>query len=104
MTHEVTGLGLHGDEPKRLSLSDGTRLVLDTHSCDDGSVSWKRVGWRRNGRNEVSVAEASSLAGGGFGDYVRVRTRAEAAWMETVAAWYAEQAARLRSQLETAPA
>src|SRR5690349_6738110 len=103
MTEEATGVGLHGDEPKRLGLSDGTRLVLDTHSCDDGDVSWKRVGWRRNGRNEVSVAEAASLAGG-YGEYVRVRTRAEAAWLENVANWYAEQAARLRSQLEAAPA
>ena len=55
----VQGVGLHGDEPKRLNLSDGSRLVLDLESRRGRGVRWKRVGWRRrDGSNEVSVAEA----------------------------------------------
>ena len=104
MSDRVTGVGLHGEEPKRLSLSDGTRLLLDVDSCTDGTVVWKRVGWRRNGSNEISVEEASGLAGDRFRDYVRVRTRAEAEWMEAVADWYAQQAARLRGELAAAGA
>jgi hypothetical protein len=100
MSESVTGVGLHGDDPRRLGLSDGSRLLLDLESCSDGAVSWKRVGWRRRGgRNEVSVSEAAALAGERFRDYVRVRTRAEAEWMEAVADWYAGQAARLRQDL-----
>ena len=100
MSETVTGVGLHGEEPKRLSLSDGSRLLLDVESCSDGSVVWKRVGWRRRGgTNEISVTEATSLAGERFREYVRIRTRSEAEWMETVAHWYAEQAARLRREL-----
>jgi hypothetical protein len=102
MSEDVTGIGLHGEEPKRLSLSDGSRLLLDAGSCSDGTVVWKRVGWRRNGSNEISVAEATGLAGDRFRDYVRVRTRAEAEWMEAVSEWYAQQAARLRQELVAA--
>jgi hypothetical protein len=103
MSKEVTGVGLHGDVPRRLSLSDGSRLLLDVESCSDGDVAWKRVGWRRqNGRNEVSVSEAAGLAGERFRDYVRIRTRSEAEWMEVVADWYAQQAARLRRELALA--
>ena len=88
---EIRGVGLHGDAPRRLTLSDGSRLLLDVESCADGRVSWKRVGWRRRGgTNEVSVAEARQLAGGRFSDYVRVRTRAEAEWMSAMSQWYAE--------------
>ncbi len=63
----VRGVGLHGDEPKRLSLSDGSRLVLDPESSRRGrGVRWKRIGWRRrDGSNEISVAEARALAGSG---------------------------------------
>jgi hypothetical protein len=97
----VRGVGLHGDEPKRLSLSDGSRLVLDPESSRRGrSVSWKRIGWRRrDGSNELSVREARELAGDRFDDYVRTRTKAEAEWMRAVADWYRDQADRLSAQL-----
>ena len=36
MTEEqVRGMTLHGDEPKRLELSDGSRLMLDAASDED---------------------------------------------------------------------
>ncbi len=97
----VRGVGLHGDEPKRLSLSDGSRLVLDPEASRRGrGVRWKRIGWRRrDGTNEVSVAEARELAGNGFDDYVTTRTKSEAEWMRAVADWYLEQADRLSGQL-----
>jgi hypothetical protein len=96
----VRGVGLHGDEPKRLSLSDGSRLSLDPESARRGRIGWKRVGWRRrDGSNEISVAEARDLAGDGFESYVVTRTRAEAEWMRAVADWYHEQADRLSAQL-----
>jgi hypothetical protein len=97
----VNGVGLHGDEPKRLCLSDGSRLVLDPESRSrSGNVVWKRVGWRRrDGSNDVSVREAQDLAGDGFECYVTTRTKAEAAWMHSVADWYHEQANRLSADL-----
>ncbi len=97
----VRGVGLHGEEPKRLSLSDGSRLVLDSESSRRGrGVRWKRIGWRRrDGSNEVSVDEARQLAGSRFDDYVTTRTKAEAEWMRAVADWYREQADGLSGQL-----
>ena len=97
----VTGLGLHGDEPKRLSLDDGSRLVLDPEANFRGrGVRWKRVGWRRrDGSNDISVTEARELAGERFDDYVSTRTKAEAEWMRAVADWYRDQADRLSAEL-----
>jgi hypothetical protein len=97
----VRGVGLHGDEPKRLSLSDGSRLVLDHESSRRGrGVSWKRVGWRRRDwSNELSVGQARELAGDRFDDYVTTRTKAEAEWMRAVADWYRAQADRLCAEL-----
>jgi uncharacterized protein YfaP (DUF2135 family) len=97
----VTGVGLHGDEPKRLSLNDGSRLVLDPEAhCRAGGVRWKRVGWRRgDGSNDVSVAEARVLAGERYEHYVTTRTKSEAEWMRAVADWYREQADVLTAQL-----
>jgi hypothetical protein len=97
----VRGVGLHGEDPKRLSLSDGSRLVLDPESSRRGrGVRWKRIGWRRrDGSNEISVTEARELAGERFDGYVTTRTKAEAEWMRAVADWYREQADRLTGQL-----
>jgi hypothetical protein len=82
-------------------LSDGTRLLLDCESADGQRIDWRRVGWRRpRGTNRISVTEARELAGAEFEEYVRVRTRTEAAWMRVVADWYREQADRLEDELE----
>ena len=98
--HRVRGVGLHGDAPKRLSLSDGSRLSLDPESGRHGNVSWKRLGWRRrDGSNELSVGEAREVAGGPFARYVETRTRSEAEWMRAVGDWYHDQANRLAAQL-----
>jgi hypothetical protein len=97
----VRGVGLHGDEPKSLGLSDGSRLVLDPESSRRGrGVRWKRIGWRRRDwSNEVSAGEARELAGDRFDDYVTTRTKAEAEWMRAVADWYRAQADRLYAEL-----
>ncbi|MFL5891633.1 MAG: hypothetical protein ACJ75I_02730 [Solirubrobacterales bacterium] len=91
----VRGTTLHGDEPKRLELSDGSRLMLDAASDEDRKV-WRRLG---RGHTSVSVSEASELAGAEFGDYVEVRTRAEVEWLRAVADWYRQRAYQLEEQL-----
>jgi hypothetical protein len=96
----VRGVGLRGDEPKRLALSDGSRLLLDCESTADPLVTWKRVGRHRpHERREISVPEARELAGEDYATYVATRTRAEAEWMRAVADWYRDQADQLESQL-----
>lgn len=94
----VRGNSLLGDEPKRLELSDGSRLVLD------GSGEPDRIEWRRLGRGwtNVSVSEAVRLAGDEFAGYVTVRTRAEAEWLRTLSDWYRQEAERLENELSEA--
>lgn len=96
----VRGLALRGDEPKRLELSDGTRLMLD------GASSENRTEWRRLGRrhSNLSVSEAVDLAGNEYAGYVAVRTRAEVEWLHAVADWYRKQADQLQGQLVDARA
>jgi hypothetical protein len=91
----ITGTGLRGDSPRRLDLSDGTRLMLDA-TIDQDRVEWRRLGRRRT---RVSVSEARRLAGDEFASYVTVRTRAEAEWLLEVSDWYREQADRLQREL-----
>ena len=99
---EVRGTTLRGDEPKRLELSDGSRLSLDGESPDGRPVAWRRVG---RDRGVVSVPEAKRLAGKEFEGFVAVRTRAEVEWLRAMSDWYREQAARLQAQLgEAQPA
>ena len=102
---QVRGTTLRGDEPKRLELSDGSRLLLD------GSASQDRVGWRRIGRRDgsvhhqgISVADAKSLAGDDYAGYIATRTRAEAEWLRAVGDWYRDEANRLQRELAEAPA
>src|SRR5436305_11487315 len=89
---KIRGTSLRGDAPSRLELSDGSRLMLD------GTVDQDRVEWRRLGRRRtrLSVSEAMRLAGEEFGDYVAVRTRAEADRMRAVSDWYRDQADQLQ--------
>ena len=96
----IRGTSLRGDAPSRLELSDGSRLMLDG-TVDQNEVEWRRLGRQRTA---VSVSEAEELAGEEFGDYVAVRTRAEAEWLRAVSDWYREQADRLQRQLADARA
>jgi hypothetical protein len=99
MDERVRGITLRGEEPKRLELSDGSRLMLD------GAAVEPRTAWRRLGRRRtsMSVAEARGLAGEEFADYVEVRTRAEVEWLRAVADWYRQTADRLQEQLPETP-
>jgi hypothetical protein len=94
----VKGLTLRGDEPKRLELSDGSRLALDA-TCDRDRSEWRRLGRRRS---RLSVADAIALAGDEYAGYVTVRTRAEVEWLRAVADWYRQQADRLQGELAEA--
>ena len=96
----VRGLTLRGDEPKRLELSDGSRLALDATSDRDRS-EWRRLGRRRS---NLTVSAAIDLAGEEYAGYVAVRTRAEVEWLRAVADWYRQQADRLQGQLADASA
>jgi hypothetical protein len=100
MTDRVRGLTLRGDEPKRLELSDGSRLMLDATS-DGERTEWRRLGRRHS---NLSVSEAADLAGREYAGYVEVRTRAEVEWLRAVADWYRQQADRLQGQLADANA
>jgi hypothetical protein len=96
----VRGTALRGDEPKRLELSDGSRLLLDGSAHHD-RVEWRRIGARDASipHDSVSVREARHLAGEEYTGYVETRTRAEAAWLRAMADWYLEQADRLQYEL-----
>jgi hypothetical protein len=91
----IRGTSLRGEAPRRLELSDGSRLMLDG-TVDQGMVRWRRLGRRRD---TVSVSEAANLAGDEYTAYVEVRTRAEAEWLRAVSDWYREQADRLHGEL-----
>ena len=95
----VRGTTLRGEDPKRLQLSDGSRLMLDA-TVEQGRVEWRRLGRRR--RN-ISVSEATRLAGEEFAPYIAVRTRAEAEWLRAMSDWYRDQADALCEQLEGSP-
>lgn len=94
----VCGKTLRGDEPKRLELSDGSRLALDATSDRDSS-EWRRLGRQRS---SLTVSDAIDLAGDEYAGYVAVRTRAEVEWLRAVADWYRQQADRLQGQLAEA--
>jgi hypothetical protein len=91
----VRGFALRGDEPQRLELSDGSRLMLDGGSGED-RTEWRRLGRRHS---NLSASEAKDLAGDEYAGYVEVRTRAEVEWLHAVADWYRDQADGLQRQL-----
>lgn len=93
---QVRGTKLRGDDPRRLQLSDGSRLLLDGEATDQERIEWRRLGRRRS---NVSVSEAVDLAGEEFAGYVAIRTRAEVEWLRAVSDWYRQQAERLQGQL-----
>jgi hypothetical protein len=100
----VRGVELRGEEPKRLALSDGSRLMLDGGAPDGGRIEWKRVGRlpAQGGPKRMSVPEAASLAGDEFSGYVVTRSRCEAQWLRTVADWYRDEADRLDEEVALA--
>jgi hypothetical protein len=97
---QVRGFALRGDEPQRLELSDGSRLMLDATSEENRS-EWRRLGRRHS---NLSVSDAVDLAGDEYAGYVATRTRAEVEWLRAVADWYRQQADRLQGQLADASA
>jgi hypothetical protein len=93
---ELRGVWTRGEEPRELVLSDGSRLSLADH--DQGEVHWHRSATRDGEDGTISFDRALELAGEGFTDYVRVRTRAEAGWLRSVADWCACEADRLERE------
>ena len=97
----VQGVQVSGREPKALLLSDGTRLSLEEDG-PGGRADWTVVGDDGDSGYELTVADALRLAGEDHADYVRVRTRAEVAWLRVVSEWFDEEAARLDRELAKA--
>ena len=98
---DLRGVWTRGDGPQELVLSDGSRLTLS--ATDSGPVIWRRTDGRDGGERRVSYEEAMDLAGEGYSDYVRVRTRAEAEWLRAVADWCGGEAERLEREAKGSP-
>ena len=99
---DLAGVQVGGREPKALLLSDGSRLSLEDEAGPGGRADWTVVGDNGTDGNGVSVADAMRIAGVEHAEYVKVRTRAEVAWLEVVSEWYREQADRLSRDLHVA--
>ena len=97
---DLRGVWNRGEEPQELVLSDGSRLELA--GAESGRVKWRRTDGDQ-GERTVSYREAVDLAGEGYSDYVRVRTRAEAGWLRAVADWCVTEAERLEREAAEAP-
>ncbi|MDX6663086.1 MAG: hypothetical protein QOG09_1188 [Solirubrobacterales bacterium] len=89
LSEDCRAIGLDGEAPKVLAFSDGTALEID-----EESGAW------HYGDEEVSVADAISLAGEDNADYVKTRTRCEVAWLWVLAEWCQERAERLARDLD----
>ena len=100
----MQGIQLGGREPKALLLSDGSRLALEDEAGPGGRSDWTLVGESGHDGAGLSVADAMRIAGEDHADYVRVRTRAEVAWLRVVSEWFEEQAERLDRDLSAAHA
>ena len=99
---QVEGIQVGGREPKALLLSDGTRLSLEDEAGPGGRADWTVVGDEGIGAEGLTVADAVQIAGDEYADYVRVRTRAEVAWLSLVSEWFDAEAQRLDSELASA--
>jgi hypothetical protein len=104
MSEELHGVQLAGVEPKTLLLSDGSKLALEDEAGPTGRSDWTLATKGGGDRAGLSVAEAMRIAGEEHADYVRVRTRAEVAWLRVVSEWFEEQAERLDRDLSAARA
>jgi hypothetical protein len=96
------GVQVGGREPKALLLSDGSRLALEDEAGPGGRSDWTLVGEDGAEGAGISVGDAFRIAGTDHADYVRVRTRAEVAWLRVVAEWFEDQAERLDRELTAA--
>jgi hypothetical protein len=101
---DVQGVQVRGRAPKALELSDGTTLALEERAQRESLTEWVLTGQAQPDESAVSVAQAMSLAGEEYAEYVSVRTRSEVAWLRLVSEWFAEQADRLDGELSAARA
>ena len=104
MEKEPQGVQVGGRDPKALLLSDGTRLALEDEAGPGGRSDWTLVGQDGHDGSGLTVREAMRLAGDDHAEYVRVRTRAEVAWLRVVAEWFEQLADRLDRELSAARA
>ena len=101
---DAHGVQVGGREPKALLLSDGSRLALEEDIGPGGRAEWTLVGDDGEGTDGITVGDAVRIAGEEHAEYVRVRTRAEVAWLRLVAEWFDAEAKRLDGDLASAPA
>jgi hypothetical protein len=99
---DVRGIQVGGREPKALLMNDGTRLSLEEDIGPGGRADWTLVGDDGVGADEISVGDALRVAGDEYADYVRIRTRAEIAWLSLVSEWFDGEAKRLDGELAAA--
>lgn len=97
----VQGIKVGGREPQALLLSDGTRLALEEEG-PGGRADWVVVGDDPANQRGLSVADAMRIAGERHAEYIRIRTRAEVAWLQVVSEWFDREAARLDRELSSA--
>jgi hypothetical protein len=97
----VQGVTVGGREPQALLLSDGMRLALEDEG-PGGRADWVLVGDDPASGRELTVADALRIAGERHADYVRIRTRAEVAWLQLVSEWFDQEARRLDAELSSA--
>jgi len=98
----VQGIQIGGREPKALLMNDGTRLSLEEDIGPGGRADWTLVGDEGVGAEGISVGDALRVAGDEYADYVRIRTRAEIAWLRLVSEWFDDEAKRLDRDLAAA--
>ena len=98
----VQGIQVGGREPKALLMNDGTRLSLEEDIGPGGRADWTIVGDEGAGAEGISVGDALQVAGDEYADYVRIRTRAEIAWLRLVSEWFDDEAKRLDRDLTAA--
>lgn len=84
-----------------VKLQDGATLSLEEKAQNESLTKWVLTG-SEEPAGPMSVAQAMSLAGDEYADYVSVRTRSEVAWLRLVSEWFAEQADRLDGELHAA--
>jgi hypothetical protein len=97
----VQGIKVGGREPQALLLSDGTRLALEEEG-PGGRADWVVIGGDPATGRELKVADALRIAGEQHADYIRIRTRAEVAWLQLVSEWFDQEARRLDAELTSA--